>query len=407
MTAGKRSLHALVVGGGIGGLSAAIALRRSGHRVTVLEQAPVLGEIGAGIQVAPNATRCLFSLGLQERLERTAVAAQGSVRRRWEDGRVLGEYPLGPAVEERFGAPYWHMHRADLHAALADAALDPAEAGEPIDLRLNTVVAGVEPESGAAAAVVTEDGTRFEGDVVIGADGIHSPVRHSIWGPDEPIDSGDVAYRALVPREAIQASPLLRQIASEPVLTVWLGPDRHIVQYYVRGKSVLNVVGCVPANTAALEGWTGPGDPNDLLDSIEGWDERVRALVGASSAFMCNAIYDRAPLDTWVAGHVALLGDACHPMLPYQAQGAAQAIEDAVVLASSLDEIDDVDAALQAYEAARYERATAVQGASWKNRRLFHLPDGEEQQQRDAALNDQQGDFDSYSWLWSQGPITA
>lgn len=404
MTGARRSLDVLIVGAGIGGLSAAVALRRTGHRVTVLEHAPELGEIGAGIQVAPNATRCLFALGLRERLEQKAVAAQRSVRRRWEDGRILGEYPLGADVEERFGSPYWHMHRADLHAGLAEAALDPVGPGQPVDLRLNTAVVGVEPDAGI---VVTEDGSRLHADLVIAADGIHSSVRHAIWGPDTPVDSGDVAYRALIPRATIEASPELLEIASDPVLTVWLGPDKHVVQYYVRGRSVLNVVACVPAVTAALESWTGAGDTKDLLASIEGWDDRVRALVGAAPEFMCNAIYDRAPLETWVAGRVALLGDACHPMLPYQAQGAAQAIEDAVVLADTLEELDDVEAALHAYEARRYERATKVQGASWKNRHLFHLPDGEEQQQRDEALDDQQGDFDSYSWLWAADPTHA
>ncbi|MDX6588432.1 MAG: hypothetical protein QOI31_2905, partial [Solirubrobacterales bacterium] len=229
MTAGaSRSLDVLIVGAGIGGLSAAVALRRTGHRVTVLEHAPELGEIGAGIQVAPNATRCLFGLGLRERLEQKAVAAQRSVRRRWEDGRILGEYPLGTDVEERFGSPYWHMHRADLHAGLAEAALDAVGPGQPVDLRLNTAVVGVEPNAGI---VVTEAGSRLQADLVIAADGIHSSVRHTIWGPDTPVDSGDVAYRALIPRATIEASPELLEIASDPVLTVWLGPDKHVVQY--------------------------------------------------------------------------------------------------------------------------------------------------------------------------------
>lgn len=399
---GDNPLEILIVGAGIGGLSAAVSLRHSGHRVTVLEQASRLSEVGAGIQLAPNATRALFALGLRESLIQEAVAATSSLRRRWATGEVLGAYPLGAGIEARFGAPYWHMHRSDLHDALIRAAVGAESPGPPVTLHLGASVVGIEPEAGRSALVVTAEGARHVADVVVGADGIHSRVRETIAGPDQPSYSGDVAYRALIPASAISASPELSSIAGEPALTIWLGPNAHVVQYYVRHQALLNVVAIVPGDDAAPESWSAEGRTEDLLAALQGWDARLQTLVDSIPRVKRWALYDREPLDIWTEGRVCLLGDSCHSMLPYQAQGAAQAIEDAIALAGALDGVhrSDVTDALHAYAIARQDRAAAVQAASRHNRKLFHMPDGEDQRQRDAALRVSAGDFDSYAWLW-------
>lgn len=403
MSPAGATLDAVVVGGGIGGLASAIALRNAGHRVTVLEQARRLGEIGAGITLAPNATSALYLLGVGDRLAPFAVSATHMVRRRWQDGALLGSVPLAEEVRRIAGSPYWHVHRADLHLVLMEAAAAQGGRGEPVDLRLQSPVAAVEPGDPGPAVVLTEDGTRYLADLVIGADGIHSVVRSSLIGPDSPTYSGDVAYRALVSRGAFEASAELRSLFGEQVLANWLGPERHLVHYYVRGGSALNVLAVVPGDDDTRESWSTPGDVRDLLATFEGWDRRLLQLLSLIEATNRWALFDREPLDTWVAGRVGMLGDACHAMLPYQAQGAAQALEDAVALGRSLDGVDadGVEQALKQYQEVRRPRASKVQTGSRDNRALFHLPDSEEQRIRDAALASGGGEFATLGWLWS------
>lgn len=392
----------VIVGAGIGGLAAALCLRTIGARVTVLEQAHAIGEVGAGIQLAPNATRALAEMGVADLLAPEAVAATMSVRRRWQDGRVLGRYPLGADVEQRFGTPYWHAHRADVHAALLRAATRRGRFGEPAVLRLTETAQHVEPgDEDNAACVVTGSG-RHHADVLIGADGIHSRVREALAAPDAPRFSGDVAYRALIPVEAIRPVAELAELTRDPELNIWLGPHCHLVHYWVRHRALLNLVAIVPGTEDTPESWSAAGDKPVLLDALAGWDNSARSLVAAAPAVNRWAVYDREPLPSWTSGRVALLGDSCHAMVPYQAQGAAQALEDAVALARALRAADrrSVPEALAGYEQARHARATAVQRASRHNRELFHMPDGPEQEARDVLLRNSNGDFDSYAWLW-------
>jgi salicylate hydroxylase len=396
-------MRVAVVGAGLGGLAVALGLRRAGHAVAIYEQAPELGEVGAGIQVAPNASRILRDWGLGEALDAVAVRALTSRRRRWEDGRLLAETQLGKAVLERYGAPYAHVHRADLHAMLHRACLADDDAGEPVELHLASTVADVRDADGSAARLVLADGEEVTADLVIGADGIHSRVRRSLGVTEDARFSGDTAWRAVISVRDLQSAGDFGWLLEEPSMTVWLGPGQHVVHYLVRNQELLNLVALVPGSEST-ESWLKEGDPQDLRDAFVGWAPQLTSILDCVQSATTSALYDRRPLSTWVSGRVALLGDACHAMLPYQAQGAAQAFEDAAVLVAELDgaSVEEVPARLQAYEEARHPRATRVQEASRANREWFHMPDGPEQQERDRSLAEFSGDaMVSFDWLWS------
>ena len=373
------SLRIAIVGGGLGGLAAALCLRRAGLDATVYEQAPALGEVGAGIVVAPNMVRPLAALGLAERLAEFAVRLEAAWEfRRWQDGRVLFVQPMGEHCLRLYGAHCYVAHRADL-LALLRAAL-PAVA-LALDRRC------VEVRDGAQAAeLVFADRagrqTTVRADVVIGADGIHSAVRAAVVPEIEPRFSGLCAFRCLVPAAAAP------QMALRPVQTLWLGAGRHFVHYPISGGRLVNVVAIVPAGDWRTESWTADGAIADLRREFEGWDPRVLQLIGSATETKRWALYDRAPLARWSVGRICLLGDAAHAMLPFFAQGAAQAIEDAVVLAACLREVDAarVADALRRYEAIRRPRASEVQQMSRGREVRNHLPDGPAQRERDRAL---------------------
>jgi salicylate hydroxylase len=369
-------IRVAIVGGGIGGLAAALFLRRAGlHDVAVFEQAPELREIGAGIQVAPNAVRLLRRLGLADALAAVAVRLEGGWEfRRWQDGRVLFSQPMGVEAERRFGEPYYVVHRGHLLDLLRAAV--PA-AWIRLDHRCTAVA-----EQDDAVLLRFANGESARADALIGADGIHSVIHDAILPPEKATFSGLSAYRALVP--AAQAP----EIAHRPVTTLWLGPERHLVHYPVSAGREINLVSCNPAGDWREESWTAEGSVEDLAAEFAGWDPCVQQLIAGVSETKQYAFYDRDPLAHWTRGRVALMGDAAHPMLPFLAQGASQAIEDAAVLAGCLREAaaESVAPALARYEALRRERASRVQAASRESRHHHHLPDGEEQRRRDAAM---------------------
>ncbi|MCK7627818.1 FAD-dependent monooxygenase [Streptomyces sp. RS10V-4] len=405
----SQSYEVTIVGGGLGGLTAALALRHRGLRVTVLEQAPRLGEVGAGIQTAPNASRILLGLGLRGQLEAIRTEPLDQVRRRWQDGSVVALTPLGQFCKDRFNAPYWHYHRADLHRVIMDACLDPAGPGPVVAVHTASRVAGLDRTRPERPVAVTDDGRRFAGDVLIGADGVRSRVRELMGAPDTLLFSGEMAYRALIPGELIAADPATRWLVDRFQSTIWYGPGRHLVHYMIRGGEFLNVVACVPCTEEVARKWTVPATAQDLVDAFPGWDDRVPAMLSkAKESVSCFALYHRRRDPVWADGHVALLGDACHAMLPYQAQGASQAMEDAAVLAEELGAVPaaDAPAALHRYVARRARHAGMVQDASLRNKTFYHYPDGPEQRDRDDRLRRFEGESDlSYDWLWRGTPL--
>ncbi|MBA0052372.1 FAD-dependent oxidoreductase [Streptomyces sp. AJS327] len=407
--ASSQSYEVTIVGGGLGGLTAALALRQRGLRVTVLEQADQLGEVGAGIQTAPNASRILLGLGLRDQLEAIHTEPLDQVRRRWEDGSVVGLTPLGQFCKDRYNAPYWHYHRADLHRVLMDACVDPAGAGPVVRLRTSSRVAELDQSDPARPVAITADGQRYASDVLVGADGIRSRVRELMGLEDTLEFSGEMAYRALIPGDLIAADPATRWLVDRFQSTIWYGPDRHLVHYMIRGGEWLNIVACVPCTDEVAEKWTAASTPEDLAAAYPGWDDRVPAMLSkAKGDVTCFALYHRRRDPVWVDGSVALLGDACHAMLPYQAQGASQAMEDAAVLAEELGAVtvDGVGGALRRYVDRRAKHAGMVQEASLRNKTFYHYPDGPLQQERDAKLRRFDGESDvSYDWLWSGTPL--
>lgn len=392
-----RSMEAAVIGAGIGGLTAALALARAGLRVRVFEQAPTFREVGAGIQLAPNATRLLHRLGLGDALARAAVKPARSELRRWDDGRVLWSQPLGAVIEERFGAPYYHLYRPDLLAVLADAL--PGDV-----LRLGHRVTAV-GEIDAGVRLRFDDGSTARADVALGADGIHSTVRAALFGPESPRFSGSTAYRGLVPVERLAHLDLPRQGYA------WLGPDRHFVHYYVAGGRLMNFVGVCPAGDWRTESWSAQGRVADALAEFAGFHPTVREIIAAADLTHRWALYDRTPLPRWSAGRVTLTGDAAHPMLPFLAQGACQAIEDAATLARLLRDAraSDVPERLVRYEALRQPRATRVQQGSFENATTYHLPDGPAQEARDAryAALAREAPYAARGWLFEHDAEAA
>jgi salicylate hydroxylase len=368
-----------IVGGGIGGLAAAAFLDRAGLASTVYEQAPELTETGAGLVVAPNAARLLRRLGVMDAFRDRAVQLDvGWEFRRWRDGAVLSAEDLATECQRLYGEQTYTAHRTDLLEVIRQAVPDPAVR---LGKRCTGIDAGSIGDGGGRPCLRFSDGDAAEADIVIGADGIHSVIRGALTGPSAAVYSGICAFRALVPAE--QAPAFARRRAQ----TLWLGPGRHLVHYPVSAGRLVNLVAFAPAGGYRVESWTATATVDEFLAEFTGWDDRLVGLIRAGGTPGRWALLDRAPLRQWSKGHITLLGDAAHPMFPFFAQGAAQAIEDAAVLARCLaEDTADPAAALRRYEALRIHRTTRLQQVSHERSDLNHLPDGPQQQSRDTLL---------------------
>jgi salicylate hydroxylase len=346
----RRTPRILVVGGGIGGLAAALAFERQRAEVIVCEQSPKLAEIGAGIGLAPNAVKALRALGLEEKINAIAWASEFAVIRSWQDGRPISRAYQGD-YREKFGAPSLTAHRADLLGILAGALTTT-------DIRPGMRCIGVQTrERGAAARFA--DGSEIEADIVVGADGIHSKVRESLFGADAPRFTGCICWRGMAPAEAVP-----RDINTADV-TLWMGPRGHVVHYLVRRGELLNIVAHIDSDAWTEESWTQECSVEEVMTAYARWNPALTRVFPASERWYKWALYDRDPPERWSKGRATLLGDSAHAMLPYLGQGAAMAIEDGCVLAGMVARAgDDLDGALAAYERLRKPRvAEAVLGS--------------------------------------------
>lgn len=374
----------LIAGAGLGGLTAALALQRRGYRVRVLEQASELREIGAGIQLSANANRALYRLGLGNAIGAVAALTAGKRIRLWSSGQTWPLFDLGAQSEQRYGYPYHTIYRADLHRILAEAVL----ASDPQAIVLGARLETVEQDAGRVAARMA-DGSTHRADLLIGADGVHSRVRSSLFGADRPAFSGAVAWRGVIPADRLP--PHLR----EPYAINWVGPGAHVIHYPLRRGELVNFVGILERDDWQVESWTERGTVAECLNDFKDWHADVRTLIQALDEPFKWALMLREPLPRWTSGRVTLLGDACHPTLPMLASGAAMAIEDGYMLARALDEVADPPQALLRYEAARIDRTSRVVRGSAENARRFHNP----------ALAHAEGAADYVSREWSEARV--
>jgi salicylate hydroxylase len=351
--------NVIVIGGGIGGLAAALALLKRGLDVEVYEQAPELKEVGAGIQISSNGTRVLYELGLKEALARVQALPSRRVIRHWSTGETWNWFELGPVTTQRYGTPHVMLHRGDLHGALADAV----RAIRPDAIKLGRRVAEIRSANGHAEARF-EGGDTVRAAYLIGADGIHSRVRAGLFGADRSEFTGCVAWRGLVPMDRLPSH--LAQLQG----TNWLGPHGHVLHYPVRRGEIMNFISMVERDDWQIESWVTQGTQDELANDFHGWHADVHAIIERIATPYKWALYVRGPMARWSKDRITLLGDACHPTLPFLGQGGVMAIEDGYIVAACLAKyFDDPATALARYEEIRRERTAAVVRKAHENRR--------------------------------------
>ena len=351
----RNKLRIAIIGAGLGGPAAAALLQASGYEVTIYEQSPSFTGLGAGINISPNCTRILKRIGVLDTLARTGVRTENWISRAWDTGELLLDYPMGEALEKRYGAPYLCVHRGDFHKLLLDAVA-------PGTIQYSKRLKGLE-QAGKVVKLAFADGTRTEADLVIGADGVRSRCRELLVGLAAPRFSGNVAYRALVP------TSLLAGIDLVDYEKFW-GPKQWVfLTYFIRQKREdYFMVAVAPQAQWTHEASWAPSSREEFSAAYKGFHPKVHRQIEVAPSVTKWAVYDAEPLEVWSRGRVALLGDACHSMTPYMGQGAAMAIEDGAMLTRCLDFAKgDVDYALHLYEANRKSRTTAMQDTSRAN----------------------------------------
>lgn len=374
----------LIAGGGIGGMAAALSLLRRGYDVEVYEQAPELGEVGAGVQISPNGARALDALGVFETLQAASCAPRRKEFRLWNTGRAWPMFDLGPIAIETYGYPYLTVYRPDLLGTLSDAVQELA----PGVIHLGRAVEDV-TNTADGVALHLAGGETVEGDLLIGADGVKSTVRKCLFGDDEANFTGMIAWRAVIPMERLPEH--MRQMVG----WTWIGPGGHLVNYPLRGGKLMNMIGTIERDDWQVESWYAQGSIEECANDFAGWHEDVQTLIHAAPAVMKWAFMERPPRQQWTQGRATLLGDACHATLPFLAQGAVMSIEDAVVLGRCLDKYDDPQEALRRYEGARVERTSRMVRGAKENTARFH----------ESALATEEGAVKYMESEWSRDPI--
>jgi salicylate hydroxylase len=387
-----KDLNIAIIGAGIGGLSAALALQNLGFRATVYEQAPQLGEVGAGLSLSPTGVHGLNWLGLRDVLETKAYKPEDQCVRHYQDGRPISWINRGQSLLDRYGERYYLIHRADLHDGLAERV----RAHDPRAIQLNKRCASLVQDADGVTISFT-DGTTERVDVLVGADGSRSAVRHAVFGALEPQYTGYIAWRGLIPMH------LVPQEILDPPSGIFLGPGHMVNRYPVRNGELLNFVAFAERKDWSEEGWSIRSTVEELLAEFAGWTPWVTRFIELVPPHQLYkwGLFDREPLSSWTRGRVTLLGDAAHPVLPFLGHGAVLAIEDGVVLGRAFAAADAVPEALQRYEAARRERASFVVHESRKAGKQYHAPDASTYTARTGGKAADEG-----LGLFSYNPVT-
>jgi salicylate hydroxylase len=390
------SYKILIAGAGIGGLTAAANLLQAGHDVTIFEQAPELSEVGAGLQLSANATHVLHHLGLGPALAEVGVRPGAYVFRLHDSGEEIQRFALSDEHQKLHGAPYYQVHRADVHSLLAAKVRDLNHDA----IRLNCRVTGFEENANGVKLCIAEGGIVEGGDLLVGADGLKSVVRQQIMGNVPATYTGDAAWRITVPVERLPEDFM------EQVMMVWMGPGRHVVAYYLRAGVLLNFVGLVETDEVSEESWTAKFPWDRFKADFQGWHTDVQTIIEAVDRESCYrwSLHYRPAIRNWSTRRVTLLGDAVHPTLPYLAQGACMAIEDGAVLARAIDQAGSIPEGLQLYQRNRIDRTQEIVNQSTAKRKLFHLRTAEEIR---ASFAQRDEGAERNAWLYSYNPLTV
>ena len=386
----------LIAGAGIAGLTLASLLLRRGHQVRIFEQAREMVEIGAGLQISANSGHVLRELGLEDQLRAASFLPERWVMRTFLSGDTVNEIALGDHHDGLHGHPYCLVHRADLQRMLVGSVLEQ----DPGALELGVQITGFD-ETTRGVTLICADGRRIEGDLAIGADGVKSVLRRQIIGPDRPVYSGNSAWRGTIPADRLPVG------FSSQTTTSFMGPGRHIIYYWLRGGTLLNFVAPVETDQPSEESWTTKHDWEELKSDFEGWHDDVQTVIDAVDRDACYrwALNIREPVENWRSERAIVIGDAAHPTLPFIAQGAAMAVEDAMVLTRSLELASDVTQALDMFQNARIARTSRMVTGANRMSKMFHHET--EDALRQAMIDGADLAKDRDKWLYNYNPVTV